>query len=80
MPIFLELNRKVYVPKARKFRFENMWIKEDQCLKLLKESWEATAGRTIVEKAEYLCLKLAEWGGGQLKEMRVQMQEYRKEI
>lgn len=31
MPLFLELNRQVYVPKTRKFRFENMWIKEEKC-------------------------------------------------
>ncbi|KAL8108439.1 hypothetical protein AgCh_024775 [Apium graveolens] len=80
LPLFLELNRQVYVPKTRRFRFENMWIKEDQCQKLVKDSWEEVMGRSIMEKVEYVCWKLAEWGGGQVKEMRLKLQDYRKEM
>lgn len=63
MPLFLELNRMRYVPKSRRFKFENMWIKEEQCSKLVQDSWIQNAGRSIVEKVEYCCLKLEEWGG-----------------
>lgn len=70
----------MYVPKSSKFRFENMWIKEDQCLKLVKESWEATVERIIMEKVEFVCLKLEEYGGGKLKYTQVKMQGYRKHM
>lgn len=80
LPLFLEVNQKMYVHKARKFRFENMWIKENQCLQLVKESWDEMVGKTIVEKVEYVCLKLEEWGGGKIKELRDKIQGYRKEM
>lgn len=62
LPILLELKRKMYVPKTHRFRFENMWIKEEQCRQLVQEGWKETGGRTIIEKMEYVCLKLDEWG------------------
>lgn len=46
----------------------------------MQESWRQTAGKTILEKVEYCCLKLEEWGGGKLKEMRERIQYYRKEM
>ncbi|XP_074378457.1 uncharacterized protein LOC141719994 [Apium graveolens] len=38
MPLFVELNKTRYVPKSKRFRFENMWIKEEQCMKLVQDS------------------------------------------
>lgn len=67
LSLFLELNRMRYVPKSRRFKFENMWIKEEQCSKLVQDSWVQNAGRSIVEKVEYCCLKLEEWGVEKLK-------------
>lgn len=59
-PLFLELKRKMYVPKTKKFRFENIWIKDDQCFKIIQDSWGYVEGRSIVKKVEYCCLKLEE--------------------
>lgn len=70
MPLFLELNRLVYVPKARRFRFENVWIRDEQYLKVVQESWSQTEGRSIVEKVEFCGLKLEEWGGGKMQKVR----------
>ncbi|XP_074354363.1 uncharacterized protein LOC141693242 [Apium graveolens] len=78
MPLFLEPNRLVYVPKVKKFRFENAWIREEQCLKVVQESWNQTEGKSIVDKVEYCCLKLEEWGGGRMQEVRKQIQECRR--
>ena len=80
LPILLELKRKLYVPKTHRFHFENMWIKEEQCRQLVQKGWQVTGGRTILEKMEYVCMKLDEWGGGKLKEMRCKIQEYRREM
>lgn len=60
MPLFLELNRMIYVPKVRKFRFENAWIRDDQCLRVVQESWDQTEGRNIIDKVEFCVLKLEE--------------------
>ncbi|XP_074369753.1 uncharacterized protein LOC141711250 [Apium graveolens] len=75
LPLYLELNRTMYTPKVRCFKFENVWIREDECKKVIQESWGYVEGRSIMEKMEYCCLKLEEWGGGKVKEMRLQIQE-----
>lgn len=64
LPLFLELNKLVYVPKVRKFKFENMWIREDQCRKVVQDSWEQVVGKDVIDKLEFCCIKLDEWGGG----------------
>lgn len=30
LPMFLQKNKQVYVPKGRQFRFENMWIRKKE--------------------------------------------------
>lgn len=62
LPLFLELNKFVYVPETKKFRFENVWIREEQCFKLVQDSWRQVEGRSIVDKMEYLSMQLEEWG------------------
>lgn len=80
MPLFLQLNRQVYVPRARRFKFENMWIREQECRNIVQECWANSDTRDIMEKMVDFCAKLEEWGGGMLKEMRVQLANYMKEM
>lgn len=80
LPLFLELNRKVYIPKVKRFKFENVWIHEDECRKIVQMSWQQDENWSISHKMEYCCLKLEEWGGGKVKEMRLQIQQYRKDM
>ena len=42
-PLFLQTNRQVYAPKKRRFRFENIWVRENDCYNVVKNSWESTA-------------------------------------
>lgn len=67
LPLFLQLNKKLYVPRGKRFRFENMWIKEEECYNLVESSWNRMEGRDIVEKINFCCLKLEERGGGKMK-------------
>ena len=39
---------------------QNKWIKKVQCYNLKQESWLQVAGRSIVVKVDYYCLKLEE--------------------
>lgn len=64
LPLSLQLNRKVYTQKSKRFKFENIWIREKDCFNLVKESWQYTTGREILDKVSHCCLKLDEWGGG----------------
>lgn len=62
LPLFLNLNTQVYIPKTKRFRFENIWVKEDDCFNLVRNSWNAQNGVGILQKIDYCCLKLDEWG------------------
>ncbi|XP_074346657.1 uncharacterized protein LOC141685458 [Apium graveolens] len=80
LPLVLNLNSQVYVPKGRRFKFENVWIKEVECLNLVKESWHNNGPGGILSKIEYCCLKLEEWGGGKVKEWRVKIKNCREQL
>lgn len=70
LPLCLMLNRRVYVPKIHRFRFENVWIKENDCVNLVKQSWDSTEGEELMVKIEFCRMKLEEWGGGVNKEFK----------
>lgn len=53
LPLFLELNRVMYAPKKKCFRFENIWIKEEQCFKLVQDNWMLTESRSIIGKVDF---------------------------
>ena len=80
LPLFLQLNKQVYVPRNRRFKFENVWIKEKDCFNVVKNSWEQTEGKEILERISYCCLKLDEWGGGISQEYKRKMIEYRAKL
>lgn len=71
LPLYLHLNRKVYAPRSKRFKFENVWIKEKDCFRVVKDSWEIGNDREILDKISYCCLKLDEWGGGSARTLRI---------
>ena len=60
LPLNLQLNRKIFVPKSHRFRFENMWLKEKDCLHIVQSCWREMANQSIMHKIDYCCLKLEE--------------------
>lgn len=44
---------------------------------MIQDSWDQTEGRSILEKVQYCSLKLEEWGGGYMKEVRRSLQKCR---
>ncbi|KAL8124141.1 hypothetical protein AgCh_011956 [Apium graveolens] len=80
LPLFLHLNRKVYVSRGRRFKFENVWLKEKECESLVKESWESTRGQELLHRINTCCLKLIEWGGGLSQEYKHQLADYRLKL
>lgn len=77
LPLHLLLNKQVYVPKRKRFRFENVWVNEKDCFNLVKNSWELTQGKELLDKINFCCLKLEEWGGGQSQEFKRKILECR---
>ncbi|XP_074347007.1 uncharacterized protein LOC141685827 [Apium graveolens] len=50
LPLCLQLNRQVYVPRSRRFRFENMWIQEKECQGIIKDYWTDAGNRELSDK------------------------------
>lgn len=80
LPLNLQLNKKVYVPRTKRFLFENIWIREKECLNLIKNSWESTEGEDIITRINFYCLKLEEWGRGLNKEFRCKIVDSRSKL
>ncbi|XP_074361982.1 uncharacterized protein LOC141702184 [Apium graveolens] len=53
LPLILQLNKQVFAQKAKRFRFENIWIKEADCRNLVQNSWNSNDLGNILEKIEY---------------------------
>lgn len=47
---FLDLSKKVYVPKAKRFRFENIWIREKDCFNVIYNCWTDMATSDLLKK------------------------------
>lgn len=84
LPLYLQLNKRVYLPRSKRFKFENVWLKEKDCVNMVKENWSYMEDHEILEKLQYVCLKLEEWGGGigqeykqKMKNCRVQLRKFR---
>lgn len=66
LPLFLNLMKQVYVPRAKRFKFENTWIREQDCRGVVKQGWERAGCGTILEKIRSCGSKLQEWGGSKI--------------
>lgn len=62
LPLFIYLNRQIYIHRERRFRFENAWIKESDCRNIVQECWGMRIEPNIMEKMVRVCAKLEEWG------------------
>ncbi|XP_074369830.1 uncharacterized protein LOC141711313 [Apium graveolens] len=78
LPLMLQLHRKVFEKRRRRFKFENIWIGERECRNIVQEWWRQDGERDLMEKIMSCSLKLEEWGGGLIREMKVQIGKYRK--
>lgn len=78
LPLLLQINKQVYAPKERKFKFENVWIWERECKNIVKNGWEVAGGSDIVEKIRVYGVRLQEWGGGTHTKYRLHVQECRR--
>lgn len=39
LPLFLNLKKQEFEVKERRFRFENSWVRERECMEIVKHSW-----------------------------------------
>ncbi|KAL8145163.1 hypothetical protein AgCh_003389 [Apium graveolens] len=80
LPLLLQLHRKVYVQRGRRFKFENMWLEERECRSIVQTCWSEEGTRDLMEKISRCCMRLEECGGGLIHEIKIQMGIYGKEM
>ncbi|XP_074359582.1 uncharacterized protein LOC141698981 [Apium graveolens] len=80
MPLCLQLNMRVYMPKGRRFRFENMWIHETEYKNIIQDCWNDSGTQNLMQKLSNCCLKLKERGGGLIRHLKTKPAFYRKEM
>lgn len=80
MPLYLQLHKQVYVPRARRIRIEIMWVHEKDCYNIIQDCWNTKGDNDLLSKMASYSVRLEEWGGGMLKKMKVKMVNYRKEM
>lgn len=80
LPLYLHLNKRIYVHKQQRFHFENMWLREQDCRNVVCNGWEIGIGLDIIEKIRMCTIKLQEWGGGLSNEYKIKIQNCRMKM
>ncbi|KAK9195743.1 hypothetical protein WN943_003868 [Citrus x changshan-huyou] len=62
LPIFLDPSPGQYITRNRRFRFENVWLREVDCSEVIRESWHSNPGHSIQNKILACGSALTEWG------------------
>ncbi|XP_074373836.1 uncharacterized protein LOC141714203 [Apium graveolens] len=75
LPLFLDLNRWVYMEKKKMFRFENVWIRESDYYNVIKSCWTEKSNDDIMVRLGRCGVKLEACEGGLVKEMREKIAE-----
>ncbi|CAI9757018.1 unnamed protein product [Fraxinus pennsylvanica] len=55
----------------RRFRFENIWLHEDDCKKVICSSWDKSVGEPLLNRIKGCGEDLLRWGGSGLRKLNV---------
>ncbi|XP_024042719.1 uncharacterized protein LOC112099547 [Citrus clementina] len=50
LPIFMDLNPINTTSRHKRFRFENLWLRERDCVEVITNSWNSSSGCSIQQK------------------------------
>ncbi|XP_015385121.1 uncharacterized protein LOC107176741 [Citrus sinensis] len=62
LPIFLDPFPQTHYPRLKRFRFEKVWLREQDCVEVVTKSWELTAWLSIQSKLSFCGSELMRWG------------------
>lgn len=57
-----------------------MWIKEKECYNIIKECWSDEMSNDIFDKMGRCCIRLEQWGGRMIQELRRNLISCRREM
>nr|GMC55445.1 uncharacterized protein LOC109149908 [Ipomoea batatas] len=62
LPLQLFPLKQSVVAQRRKFKFENIWLKDTDCSDIVHNSWRYSTGRTISERIDLCARAVWSWG------------------
>ena len=80
LPIFLDPNLVVNSPRIKKFRFENTWLREADCIEIVKGSWSSSVGMPIQSQIEACGSALLRWGNHFSRDFRARLLDCKKKM
>lgn len=80
LPIFLEPAPLVFHSRIRRFRFENAWLCELDCMEVVKDSWFSFAAMLIQSKIAKCGSDLVRWGDHLSHEFRNRIMECKRRM
>lgn len=66
--------------RVKRFRFENIWVKEDKCRELVWTAWERSRGEDITVRLGSCSSLIWEWGKGLTKDFSKRLESSRKKM
>ncbi|XP_030508978.2 uncharacterized protein LOC115723633 [Cannabis sativa] len=79
-PIQLLLDVVKRTEVQKKFRFENLWLREPACAQIVKDTWELLSGCSIIEKISFCGDKLMVWGKDYVGNFKDRIRDCKTEI
>ncbi|MCI04871.1 endonuclease/exonuclease/phosphatase family protein, partial [Trifolium medium] len=79
-PILLQSSPLIRNGKTYSFRFENIWLKEDDIEDVVEESWGRDSGDDIIRKTDRCAEKLKGWGRRKRMRFKQEMMECSEEM
>lgn len=61
-PILLETHKVNIVAQEKRFRFENAWLREPMCQKVVEDVWNNSSNQSFYAKIEECSEILSKWG------------------
>lgn len=79
LPIYLEV-KKFVIRRTNGFRFENQWVGEAECGRIIQYTWKESEGSDIKVRLQRCAEKLELWGSSFAKQFRGRIQETKRRI
>lgn len=76
----MDPNPKVPSSRPKRFRFENVWLREADCCDVVRDNWFSLTSSSIQQKNMICGSALMEWGDHLARDFRKRMLEYRKQL
>ena len=80
LPILLDRNPVVNSSRIKKFRFENNWLREADCIAIVKGSWSSSVGMPIQSQIEACGSALSRWGNHCSRDFRARLLDCKKKM